>query len=74
VVISGSSDLGNKTIAENGLVKYSVVATGQAPFSYQWRFNGQNISGATNSTLALASMQNSNAVILMMFLLAWDHS
>jgi hypothetical protein len=35
---------------------FTVQAGGTAPFSYQWRFNGQNILGATNSTLLLENL------------------
>ncbi len=31
----------------------SVVASGSVPFFYQWQFNSNNISGATNSTYTL---------------------
>jgi probable HAF family extracellular repeat protein len=33
----------------------SVAATGVAPFSYQWTFNGTNIANATNSTYSVSS-------------------
>jgi peptidoglycan/xylan/chitin deacetylase (PgdA/CDA1 family) len=32
---------------------FSVVATGAAPLSYQWRRNGTNISGATNDSYTI---------------------
>lgn len=44
----------------NSNVAFAVTATGTAPLAWQWRFNGQSISGATNSTLTIASMQSSN--------------
>jgi uncharacterized delta-60 repeat protein len=34
-------------------ITFSVTATGEEPLSYQWRFDGQNIDGATNSTLVI---------------------
>lgn len=40
---------------------FSVTATGTAPLSYQWSFNGLNLFGATNSTLALTNLQVSQA-------------
>jgi uncharacterized delta-60 repeat protein len=39
---------------------FAVVATGSAPLSYQWRFNGGNISGATASSHWVASAQPAN--------------
>jgi hypothetical protein len=38
----------------------SVTATGSGPFTYQWRLNGTNISGATGSSLTLTSLQFTN--------------
>src|SRR5206468_3148324 len=38
-----------------------VTANGDAPLRYQWRFNGTNITGATNSTLQFGSLQPQNA-------------
>ena len=40
----------NVTVTAPGSATFSVVATGDAPLSYQWRRNGANISGATNAT------------------------
>jgi hypothetical protein len=37
----------NKTVTAGATAKFSVVATGSAPLSYQWRKDGVNISGAT---------------------------
>ena len=36
-------------------VTFSVVASGSSPLSYQWRKNGNNILGATNSSYSIAS-------------------
>ena len=36
---------------------FSVVASGTAPFGYQWKFNGLDLAGATNSTLSLTSLK-----------------
>ena len=41
------------TVTEPGAANFSVVATGDAPLSYQWRRNGVNISGATGASYAL---------------------
>ena len=42
-------------------VSLSVLAVGPGTLTYQWRFNGANISGATNSTLTLTFVQYSQA-------------
>jgi hypothetical protein len=39
----------------------TVTATGSAPFTYQWQLNGENIAGATGSSLALSGLQFSDA-------------
>jgi GH25 family lysozyme M1 (1,4-beta-N-acetylmuramidase) len=44
-----------------GSLKVSAGAGGAAPLRYQWRFNGANIAGATNSSLTLSNLQASNA-------------
>ncbi len=38
-------------------VTFSVVVAGQGPLSYQWQFNGSNITGATSSSLILTNAQ-----------------
>ena len=38
----------------------SVTATGLGPLTFQWRFNGTNINGATNATLPLSNVQLSD--------------
>lgn len=46
----------NQTSWPGGIVNFSVGVTGSEPFSYQWRRNGVNISGATNAGLTLSSL------------------
>jgi hypothetical protein len=46
----------NQTAAEGASVVLSVTAVGAAPLSYQWSFNGTNISGATSATLTLTNL------------------
>jgi hypothetical protein len=36
---------------------FSVIADSSTPISYQWRFNGMNISGATSATLTISNLQ-----------------
>jgi hypothetical protein len=38
-------------------VTFAVTATGPGTLRYQWRFNGANVTGATNRILVLASAQ-----------------
>jgi hypothetical protein len=42
-------------------VSFSVSATGSGTLSYQWAKNGVDISGATTSTLSIASVSSSDA-------------
>src|SRR6185436_4365795 len=42
---------------------FAVSATGTPPLYYQWRFNGSNLEGATNSTLLLPSVRLENSGI-----------
>jgi hypothetical protein len=39
---------------------FNVVAAGSRPFSYQWRFNGAPINGATSANYSLASAGTAN--------------
>lgn len=40
---------------------FSVMATGQGPFTYQWKKDGTNISGATGATLTLSNLTSADA-------------
>ncbi len=40
----------NMAVAVGQTAKFSVTATGTAPFRYQWRKNGVDISGATKAS------------------------
>src|ERR1035437_457176 len=40
---------------------FQVGAVGSLPISYQWRFNNQNLTGATNATLTLNAVGAGNA-------------
>ncbi len=39
---------------------FSVAASGFSPITYQWQFDGTNISGATNSSFTLTNAQSTN--------------
>ena len=47
--------------APGGAVAFSVEAVGTEPLSYQWRFNGADIAGATGPTLLLENLQPDQA-------------
>ncbi|MCF8226739.1 MAG: immunoglobulin domain-containing protein [Bacteroidales bacterium] len=49
----------NKTVCAGANVSYTVVATG-SNLTYQWKKDGNNINGATTSTLQLLSVQPQN--------------
>jgi hypothetical protein len=49
------------TAALGGTTTLSVGATGPGPLRYQWRFNGNNLAGATNALLPLTGLQPSQA-------------
>ncbi|MDE3066344.1 MAG: immunoglobulin domain-containing protein [Verrucomicrobiota bacterium] len=57
----------SQTATNGNNVTFSVTAGGQSPLSYQWLFNGNaltsggNISGATSSTLTIASVTSADA-------------
>lgn len=47
----------SQTVNTGDSVVLSVTATGTAPLSYQWRFAGLPLAGATNTTLTLTNIQ-----------------
>ncbi len=51
----------NQAVLSGTNVTFSVAPTGTAPFTYQWTFDGTNISGATNSLFSLTAVQTTNA-------------
>ena len=48
------------SVPTGGNATFSVVASGVGPFTYQWRFNGGNLPGATAATLTLTNVQVAN--------------
>jgi hypothetical protein len=51
----------SQTLTAGANASFSVVAGGTSPLSYQWKFNGANISGATASSYTIASAQTTNS-------------
>ena len=57
-ITSGPSNL---TALQFTTVAFSAAATGSAPLNYQWQHNGANISGATNTSFTMASVQKTDS-------------
>src|ERR1700693_4418451 len=49
----------NQIVVPGSTVSLTALATGAT--SYQWRFNGVDISGATGATLQIANVQTTNS-------------
>jgi hypothetical protein len=47
----------NQTVLVGGTATFTVLADGTPALSYQWNFDGANITGATNTTLTLTNVQ-----------------
>jgi purine nucleoside phosphorylase len=51
----------SQTVVQGSNAMFSAVASGTAPLSYQWQFNGTNLAGAGTDTLTLASVEPEEA-------------
>ena len=51
----------SQTASAGESVTFTVEATGTAPLSYQWRFNGSDLPGETNAALKLNPVQSTQA-------------
>jgi hypothetical protein len=51
----------NQTVGVGSPATFTVAAGGTPPLSYQWSFDGAAISGATNTSFTVASVQLTNA-------------
>ena len=49
-----------RSVNRGGSTTFTVTATGAAPLSYGWRFNGTRLSGATVSSYAVNNAQSTN--------------
>src|SRR5438552_7114756 len=52
----------NQTASLFADVTFRVTAAGDAPLSYQWRFNDADLVGMTNTTLTVTNVQRSDAL------------
>ncbi len=59
VGISSLNGLGNKTVTENQTATFSVQASGQTTYFYQWLYNGAPLAAETNATLSFVAPWNS---------------
>jgi autotransporter-associated beta strand protein len=58
------SGLVNQTVVASNNVSLNPTVTGSAPIAYQWRQNGVNLGGETNSVLTLLNVQtNQNGYV-----------
>lgn len=56
-----SSHPSSRTADRGGSITMTTEASGTAPLRYQWRFNGANITSATNTFLTLTNIQPGTA-------------
>jgi hypothetical protein len=56
-----TSSPASQSVAVGATVAFSAAATGTAPISYQWEFDGANIPGATNTAFTVTNAVSSNA-------------
>ncbi len=61
--VGQATNLVNQVRVQGATTRFYIEPLGQAPFTYQWRFDGSDIGGATDSTLTLNSVQSSDAGI-----------
>ena len=53
----------SQTVAENAAASFTIAATAPSAITYQWRKNGQAISGATGTSLAFATATPADTAI-----------
>jgi alpha-tubulin suppressor-like RCC1 family protein len=58
--VSITSQPQDQMVQPGGTANFSATATGFGTLSFQWRFNGANLPGATGTSLTLSNVQTSN--------------
>ena len=56
-----ATPLTNTTAVVGQMVTFNAAVTGKAPFKFQWKFNGLNLSGATGATLTLKTVKTNQS-------------
>ncbi len=51
----------SRTVFTGGTANFTVIADGTAPFTYQWKKGGVNLTGQTNQTLTLTNVSAADA-------------
>lgn len=51
----------SQSVALGSNVVFSVAATNDSPITYQWRFNGESIAGATSTNYVISNVRATNA-------------
>src|SRR6185295_10208107 len=51
----------SRTNVLGSTANFNVTGAGSPPLTYQWQFNGENISGASATNLVVANVQSTNA-------------
>jgi hypothetical protein len=50
----------NATVKAGDTANFTVLAAGSPPLTYQWKFNGNNLAGATSSSLSITNAQQAD--------------
>jgi pectate lyase len=58
-----STQPASQTVNAGQTATFSVVASGTAPFAFQWQKNGTDINGANSDTLSLSNVQDADAAV-----------
>lgn len=61
VPIAITAQPAGQSLYVNDRATFSVVAARNGPFTYQWRFNGDDLPGATDSILTIVGLRTTNS-------------